>query len=67
MLGNFACFDLSSAEFFKINAFEKFSHEYNQCQTDWIQIRTDKMSGLIFIQTVRECYQQTTAFRQRVH
>ena len=38
LLGHFACF-LSSADFFKINFFEKFFQEYNQCQTVWIQIR----------------------------
>ena len=30
------------------------------CQTVWIQIRTDVLSVLIWVQTVCKCYQQTT-------
>ena len=30
------------------------------CQTVWIQIRTDILSVLIWVQTVCKCYQQTT-------
>ena len=30
------------------------------CQTDWIQIRPDILSGLIWVQTVCKNYQQTT-------
>ena len=30
------------------------------CQTVWIQIRPDIMSGLIWVQTVCKCYQQMT-------
>ena len=28
-----------------MNFFEKFFQEYQQCQTVWVQIRLDKMSG----------------------
>ena len=44
---------------FKINFIEKFFQEYDQCQTVWIQIRPDILSGLIWVQTVCS-YQQTT-------
>ena len=58
LIGNFACF-LSSGDFsFKIN-FSKNSFR-NECQTVWIQIRPDAMSGLIWVQIVCEGYQQTT-------
>ena len=46
--------------FFKINFFEKFFQQYHQCQTDWIPIRPDILSGLIWGQTVCKGYQQTT-------
>ena len=47
--------------FFKMNFFEKFFQEYHQCQTVWIQIRPDALSGLIWVQTtVCEGHQQTT-------
>ena len=46
--------------FFKINFFEKvFQKITSECQTVWIQIRPDIMSGLIWIQTVCIGYQQT--------
>ena len=32
----------------------------SECQTDLIQIRPDLLSGLIWVQTVRKSYQQTT-------
>ena len=34
-----------------------------KCQTVWIQIRPDILSGLICVQTVFKCYQQTTLVR----
>ena len=41
-LGNFSCFFLSSADFFKINFFAKIlSAIPSECQTEWIQIRPD--------------------------
>ena len=63
MLGNFACF-LLSADFFLfslINFFQKnLSGIPSECQTVWIQIRSDVLSGLIWVQTVSKGYQQTT-------
>ena len=39
--------------FFTINFFKKFFQELpSECQTDWIQIRSDILSGLIWVQTV---------------
>ena len=46
--------------YFKINFFEKFFQDYHQCQTVWIQIRPDIMSGLIWIQTICKGYHQMT-------
>ena len=42
----------------KINFFKKISGLSSGCQTVWIQIRPDKMSGLIWVQTV--CKDQRT-------
>ena len=51
----------SSAEFFQNQLFRKIlSGLSSECQTVWIQIRPDKMSGLIWVQTVCKYYQQTT-------
>ena len=53
ILGNFSCFFFCRLLiFFKMNFFEKFFQEYHQCQTAWIQIRPDILSGLIWVQTV---------------
>ena len=41
--------------FFKINFFVNFF----ECQTDWIQIRPDVLSGLILVQTCCKSCQQT--------
>ena len=50
--GNFASL-LSSADFFQNQLFRKIlSGIPSECQTVWIQIRLDKMSSLILIQTV---------------
>ena len=46
---------LSFADFFKIYRFEKFL-----CQTVWIQIMTDILSVVIWVQTVCKGYQLTT-------
>ena len=35
-------------------------HVPSECKTDWVHIRPDKMSGLIWVPTVCKCYQQTT-------
>ena len=57
---NFACF-LSSADFFQNQLFGKIiSGIPSECQTVWNQIRPDVLSGLIWVQTVCEGYQQTT-------
>ena len=53
-------FYVSPAEFFKIYIFKEFFWEYDQCQTLRIQIRTDILSVLIWVQTVCKGYQQTT-------
>ena len=51
----------SSADFFKINFFKKIlSGIPVECQTVWIQIRTDILAGLIWDQTVFKVDQQTT-------
>ena len=63
MLGNFACFFflLSEDFFFKINYLKKnLSGIPSECQTVWIQIRPDVLSGLIWVQTVCKGYQQMT-------
>ena len=48
--------DIFLNNFSKTNIFQ----EYHQCQTVWIQIRPDVLSGLIGVQTVCKGYQQTT-------
>ena len=52
---------LSSADFFQNQLFQKIlSGTLSECQTVWIQIRTDIVSVLIWVQTVCKSYQQTT-------
>ena len=52
---------LSSADFFQNQLFQKIlSGIPSECQTDWIQIRSDILSGMIWVQTVCKCYEQTT-------
>ena len=46
--------------FFNVNFSEKFFQEYHECQTIWNLIRPDKMSGLIWVQSVCKGYQQRT-------
>ena len=61
MLGNISFFLLSSADFFQKYSFKKIlSGTLSECQTVWIQIRTDILSVLIWVQNVCEGYQQTT-------
>ena len=55
--GFFLCFFVVCWSFFKINIFEKFFQEHHQCPTIWIQIVTEEMLVLIWIQTVKG-YQQ---------
>ena len=61
---------LSAADFFKINFFQKIiSGALSECQTVWIQIRTDVLSVLIWIKNVCKSYQHTTkdaASKERV-
>ena len=52
---------MSSADFIQNQLFRKIlSGIPSECQTDWIQIRPDIMSGLIWVQSVCKSYQQTT-------
>ena len=46
--------------FFKIDFRKIISGIPSECQRVWIQIRPDKTSGLIWVQTVSKSYQQTT-------
>ena len=57
MLGIFAYF----LAIFKINFFLRIISEHSlECQTVWIQIKPDNMSGLIWVQTVCSGHQQMT-------
>ena len=53
---------LSSVDFLQNYLFfQKILPEtQSECQTVWIQIRSDKMSVMIFVQTVCKGYQQMT-------
>ena len=54
---------MSALIVFRINFFEKLfqeNHWMMECQTIWIQIRPDILSGLICVKTVCKGYQQTT-------
>ena len=71
MLGMFSCFRCRLLPFFKIIFFQKTLLEpLSECQTVWIQIRTDVLSVLIWVQTVCKGYHQTTqvaACKERVN
>ena len=57
---------LSSADFFQNQLFRKIlSGLPLQCQTVWIQIKPDALSGLIWVETVNKGYQQTTLVEKR--
>ena len=57
---------LSAADFLSKLTFSiNFSEIPSGCQTVWIRIRPDVLSGLICVQTVCEVYQQMTV-QQRV-
>ena len=59
LLGNFACFFVV-CQYFQNHIFRKIlSGIPSECQTGWIQIRPDIMSGLIWVQTVYKGYPQT--------
>ena len=51
--------EIFPADFFKINFFVKFFQEYAHAegQPVWIQIMPDRLSGLIWFQTVCKIYQ----------
>ena len=70
MLGNLSCCCCCLLTFFKINFFQKkISGTLSECQMVCIQIRTDILSVLIWVQTVCKGYQQTTkvtASKERV-
>ena len=60
LLGIFSYFFVVCC-FYKINFFKKIlSGIPSECQTVWIQIRLDILSGLIWVQTVCKGYQQMT-------
>ena len=53
--------------FFQNQCFLKFISGLTlECQTVWIQIRPDKMSGLTWFQTVCKGYQADDTSRQRI-
>ena len=52
--------NLSTPDFSKINFSKPSSKMPLECQTVWIQIRPDNLSGLIWVQSVCKGYQQTT-------
>ena len=62
MLCNFSCFCCFLLNFFNINFFKqkKYSGTLSEFQTVRIQIKTDVLSVLIWVQTVCKGYQQTT-------
>ena len=61
MLGIFSCF-CRVLTFLKINFFKKITTgTLSMCQTAWIQIGPDVLSGLIWVQTVWKGYQQRSA------
>ena len=55
------------AIFFKIILYKKFFQEYHEgvgIHVDVIQVRPDVLSGLIWVQTVCKCNQQTSSKRR---
>ena len=59
-LENFSCFLLSADFLSKSTCLRKIlSGLSSECQTDWIQIRPDVSSGLIWVQSVCKGYEQT--------
>ena len=58
---NFACFFVVNGFCYEINFFKKnLSGIPSECQTVWVQIRPDVLSGLIWVQIVCKGYQQMT-------
>ena len=61
LLGTFACLFVCCRSFFSKSTVRKILSEIqSNCQTVWIQIRPDVLSGLVCFQTVCKVYQQTT-------
>ena len=61
MLGNFSCFCCCLLNFFQNWHFPKIlSETLSECQMVWLQIRTEALSALIWIQTFCKDYQQMT-------
>ena len=58
-MGNFFVFFFLPVDFFQ-NLLIILSRIPSECQTVWIQIRPNILSGLIGVQTVCKCYQQMT-------
>ena len=59
--GYFFMLLLALADFFQNKLFlKKNSGTLSECQTTWIQIKTDLFSALIWVQTVCRGYKQTT-------
>ena len=66
MLGNFAFFFLSSADFFQNKLFRiRILRVPSEWQTVWIQMRPDILSGLICVQIVCKGYEQMTSHSYR--
>ena len=69
MLGKFFMLFFLSADLFQNYFFKKFFQEHYQSQAVWIQIKTDILSVLIWVQTVCKGYQlmtKATASKERV-
>ena len=69
MLGNFSCVGCCLLTFFKINFLKKNLGALSACQTVWIQIRTNILSVLIWVQTVckgNQLTQKVAAIKERV-
>ena len=63
--GNFSCF-YHLLTFFYVTFSKILSEPLSESQTVWIQIRTDFLSVLIWVQTVCKSYQQTSSCRFQV-
>ena len=68
MLGNFSRFCCRLPTFFQNQLFRNIlSGTYTECQTVWIQIRTDVVSVLIWVQIAcKDCQQTTNVFASEV-
>ena len=67
-LNPFFTFFLSSADFFQNQLFRKIlSGISSECQTNWIQIRPEVLSDLIWVQSVCKGFEQTSLVGKRVN